>query len=787
MINYQTITIDLQPDYREPVVQMYLSERDVGRPIQVNVLMQGQPYSFTAGTTVHIDLRKPSGHVVQVNGNYAVGSNVVLFNVVEQMAAEPGMCLTELSIVGDGQDPIGSKNWLTKVELSPMHAGDPSETWIEDLDELVQEAMEGHIDATLSIEGDAADAKATGDAIAAAVEQIPAVDDTLTVSGAAADAAVTGTELADLKSAIKDQGKYISEQVYYNENAYDGVCSNTVYLTSDGTASNTNLRYVSATNLIPIQETDIVQFVSYPAVTNHRYILYYASDQSYIGYEDLVSITSPLTIPIGAAFFRFEFTFPNDTPANTVNRWVVYKNQTETTKQRIEAMSAEIQFQADALNGIVENGNEYTQLTKVSTKSSYKAVVSNGTLTLVSASAFSVNVFEMKKGRKYKVYGFGYDVTEFYIACTGQKNVIADSLASTVGYENILCGTSVYPSGYTYHTVIFTAEHDGFFYVNYKATDSESAVYIANKVAKLPDSVSDLYKDHGVYISNGNYYHFKRDGASYIIRKFNRRGPNNLFQWTGLYIGTVNDASVSIVSTIAEYATDIVGPICIFNTVIWPGIGGKWSGGNHSVAVEGVQYATAEQDSFSCLVNGDVVNQDGLYYGVVEIRTKNKLYFPQSITGADLTQARLALNEYRFYRLSDQMDVRVRLQFVEDARILTYYGMQGVTSGFTDFFLANNETYGVFSEITENTTYAEKEHKIYMTGNGLHFDMELKSIGLGEYTHNSGQDETIKYFYIPQQVGSGANPKVYFVCMRNDNNIQSGLNCVWEGKYSIYN
>lgn len=204
MINYQTITIDLQPDYREPVVQMYLSERDVGRPIQVNVLMQGQPYSFTAGTTVHIDLRKPSGHVVQVNGNYAVGSNVVLFNVVEQMAAEPGMCLTELSIVGDGQDPIGSKNWLTKVELSPMHAGDPSETWIEDLDELVQDAMEGHIDATLSIEGDAADAKATGDAIAAAVEQIPAVDDTLTVSGAAADAAVTGTELADLKSAISE-------------------------------------------------------------------------------------------------------------------------------------------------------------------------------------------------------------------------------------------------------------------------------------------------------------------------------------------------------------------------------------------------------------------------------------------------------------------------------------------------------------------------------------------------------------------------------------------------------
>lgn len=181
MINYQTITIDLQPDYREPVVQMYLSESDVGRPIQVNVLMQGQPYNFIAGTTVHIDLRKPSGKTVQVDGNYAVGSNVVLFNVVKQMAAEPGVCLTELSIVGDGQDPIGSKNWLTKVELSPMHAGDPSETWIEDLDELVQDAMEGHIDATLSIPGDAADAAAVGEELADLKSAIDQIEQDITV------------------------------------------------------------------------------------------------------------------------------------------------------------------------------------------------------------------------------------------------------------------------------------------------------------------------------------------------------------------------------------------------------------------------------------------------------------------------------------------------------------------------------------------------------------------------------------------------------------------------------
>lgn len=269
MINYQTITIDLQPDYREPVVQMYLSERDVGRPIQVNVLMQGQPYSFTAGTTVHIDLRKPSGHVVQVNGNYAVGSNVVLFNVVEQMAAEPGMCLTELSIVGDGQDPIGSKNWLTKVELSPLHAGDPSETWIEDLDELVQDAMEGHIDATLSIPGDAADAAAVGEELTDLKSALDSVEDRVT--------ALDGGDI-DLSYDIVENS-YIANtngRIY----PYDG-WNRTSYI---------NLRDVS-TLKIDIQTSTVYNY-------------FYKSDKSPLenGNLSLTAGINEITIPENAAF-----------------------------------------------------------------------------------------------------------------------------------------------------------------------------------------------------------------------------------------------------------------------------------------------------------------------------------------------------------------------------------------------------------------------------------------------------------------------------------------------------
>lgn len=268
MINYQTITIDLQPDYREPVVQMYLSERDVGRPIQVNVLMQGQPYSFTAGTTVHIDLRKPSGHVVQVNGNYAVGSNVVLFNVVEQMAAEPGMCLTELSIVGDGQDPIGSKNWLTKVELSPMHAGDPSETWIEDLDELVQDAMEGHIDATLSIPGDAADAAAVGE------------------------------ELADLKSAL--DATIIIDSVNLIPPDYENG-----FITSTGTYSSPDHSCRSA-HFIDISGITNISYMvgnSYSAIR----IAFFDDTQTFISRPTISTSTPTVAVPTGAKYIKMCF------------------------------------------------------------------------------------------------------------------------------------------------------------------------------------------------------------------------------------------------------------------------------------------------------------------------------------------------------------------------------------------------------------------------------------------------------------------------------------------------
>ena len=89
---------------------------------------------------------------------------------------------------------------------------------IEDwLDEHVDPETGYVIDDTLAVEGAAADAKATGEAIAAAIStveaEIPAVDDTLNTTGAAADAKATGDALAlkvpksDIDTTLSTAGK----------------------------------------------------------------------------------------------------------------------------------------------------------------------------------------------------------------------------------------------------------------------------------------------------------------------------------------------------------------------------------------------------------------------------------------------------------------------------------------------------------------------------------------------------------------------------------------------------
>lgn len=435
-------------------------------------------------------------------------------------------------------------------------------------------------------------------------------------------------------------------------------------------------------------------------------------------------------------------------------------------------------------------GDDYTALTPISTKANVRVyVLRQNIVNEESDSTQTVYVFPVTAGNKYKLYGFGYDAGDsaFYVACVSKYNIIAEGVASKSDADavRIPCGRSDYPAGFTYHTLTFIAQYDGFLYVNSKTAQDAPASWIANKVIKtapdVAEAVNRTYHKHGVYKQGNNYYHFKADGETNIIRKFERRGPNSLFQWSEIAFGSVDGGSVNIESAYGNFGTDIVGPISVWNGTLFPGQYGAWSGGNHGITINGTEYATAEQLEFKCLVNGEEITADGLYYGDVQFVTKNKLYFPQSITGADLSQATPVIIEHRRYYLDEQMHVRVWLEVLNDFRCALYYGMQCVDKDFDTLICPNNDYFIQLSSLVATELHKPERKMLFANDDGLHMDMTLHDVGLGTYSHNSKGN----YIYLPS---CDNYRKAYFslIDSTQQDAISAGSNLIWEGTYDLY-
>ena len=294
--------------------------------------------------------------------------------------------------------------------------------------------------------------------------------------------------------------------------------------------------------------------------------------------------------------------------------------------------------------------------------------------------------------------------------------------------------------------------------------------------------VKGAMPEYGVYVDGTNYYHFVRFGEKTLIRRFKQEGPNNLFQFSALYTGEVSVHGVSIDETIATNGTDTVGPISIMRQGV--DSGGMWTGGWHTRTVNGVACPTAEQQSLDIKINGEsIVGVDGLHYGECVATVVNKLYFAQTITGADLSTATQAIQETVTYILNEKMTARVVHKYVADTRVILYYGMQAVRIGFNNILLPNNETAFAFADMTANINLDKAEDLMQMSNNDWNYDLIMKPFGLAKYTHNSGAGTT-KYGYLPT-----ATRKVYWALMEGTYDytfITSGKVLVWEGVWDIY-
>ena len=447
-----------------------------------------------------------------------------------------------------------------------------------------------------------------------------------------------------------------------------------------------------------------------------------------------------------------------------------------------EADVADLKSHVNEITNTV-NKKVYTDVTAVNNHvgnrvyytTQYNRIAQTGT-----GETRAYSVYAVTKG-KYRIYGYGFDSEQGVFAAVGDADLIASGSASVGLLQVIETGKSVYG----WYSVEAEINQDGYLYVNYQTAQNP-------KVELITETKEYTIDKNGIYIDDGEYFHFTETKGTKLIRKFTRRGPNNLFQWVGTYTGDVNEDGVTIATTIDTYATDIIGPLSIWNNTLWPNVYGMWAGGNHGRTINGVVCPTAEQTDFHVFVDGDEVTQDGIYYGDVLIKTKNKIYFPQSLTGATFTGATQALFENRYYYLSDKMDVKVRLDFVEDTRIATYYGMQAVTVGYDEISAFSNNFYKSKSVITEAINLTSKENKmsLHNTTSGLTLDMELKTIGIGNYQFNAGTGTgtSAGYVYIPIQTGASKTEKIYYMLAINTtaDQVKSGMSLFWEGTYNIY-
>lgn len=450
-----------------------------------------------------------------------------------------------------------------------------------------------------------------------------------------------------------------------------------------------------------------------------------------------------------------------------------------------------------------EETKTYTDITPTSNHTGNR-VYYNSTYNLIAQDSAGTtkkyNVYAITPG-KYQIYGYGDNNVGSVMAVVGNAD-IATSGAVNCGLLEVITipGESV---SYGWHRIEVDITSTGYLYVNCSTTfDSvvksviteETLVPITDKSmanSTLPANAKvtgDLAHYRGVYIDNGDYYHFVRNGENNIIRKFVRRGPNNLFQWNQIILGDISEDGVSADTSYTAFGTDIVGPISIWNGTLFPGKYGAWSGGNHGKTVDNVECATAVQIDFKCLVNGTEVSNDGLYYGDVQFVATNKLYFPQSITGADLSTATLAIIEHRKYDIvGTEMKVRVWLECKEDIRVALYYGMQMADIAFDSVFCLNNGFVKELTSITEIENLPEKERKIILTksANGLTLSMYMSDIGLGNYNLNDGSEG---YVTLPSH-GSGGTKKTYYKLIYKSPtqpSISAGSNLVWEGVYDLY-
>ena len=156
----EIIKLNLIPNGVNPTC--HCSQYDNGRVIRIDLFDGLTPYVLQSGDTVTLNVRKPDNTIVTASVTATQGNTYVNLVTTEQMCACVGYNLCDLTIT-NGSVVIGTLNFIMQVERDVLADGIPSQSVIEDLDALVQEAVgdnyytKTEVDDALALKANSAD------------------------------------------------------------------------------------------------------------------------------------------------------------------------------------------------------------------------------------------------------------------------------------------------------------------------------------------------------------------------------------------------------------------------------------------------------------------------------------------------------------------------------------------------------------------------------------------------------------------------------------------------------
>lgn len=138
----ERIKLNLIPSGVAPVV--HLSQYDEGRKFGIDLFEGDSVYILDGTETLTVNSRKPDGHVVVISVTNT-GTSSLEVETVEQLTAVHGTSYAKLKIE-KGSDVIATLEFLIAVSRDPLENGDPSESFVDNLNTQIAQAVSDQYD-----------------------------------------------------------------------------------------------------------------------------------------------------------------------------------------------------------------------------------------------------------------------------------------------------------------------------------------------------------------------------------------------------------------------------------------------------------------------------------------------------------------------------------------------------------------------------------------------------------------------------------------------------------------